>query len=173
MGVTGEAGGAGEHATVAMDRNGGRHLRRLRSDAGWSDPEQREVFLTHLIMTCNVTGAAAKLGLRTWGAYKWRNKDPEFRARWDAAIEEGRQRLWGELLAEASRSLKPLPVPDGDAPPADTVLAIALLKLHRESVVQPGGSKRRHRAPVSADELRAIIFTKLQEKRKELTGDGG
>ena len=48
----------------------------------------REIFLTTLRDTCNVSASAraAKMGRRT--VYDWRDADPEFAAAWDEAEEE-------------------------------------------------------------------------------------
>lgn len=157
---------------IGVDPHGGRQVRKLRKDAGWTDPAKQEVFLAHLAMTCNVTEAAACIKLSRRNGYMLRRNDAEFRARWDAAIDEGRLRLWGELLAQASREMKPLSVSpgDGDALPVDTKLALDLLKLHAAGRAPFGGFKAPHRPPMSADELRIVIFQKLQDKRRELGG---
>lgn len=151
----------------------GRQLRRLRSDASWSDPAKREVFLAHLAMTCNVRDASAKAKLKSNHGYVLRRRDPEFRARWDAAIDEGRERLWGMLLAQAMRELEPVPVleGEGETPLPDPTLALSLIKLHAAGVVRTNGRKAEWRAPMTADALRVLVFEKLQDKRRELTRD--
>lgn len=167
---------------IALASNG-RQTRKLRTNASWTDPDKQNDFLAHLAMTCNVTESAASAGLTSRHVgYKLRMSDADFRARWDAAIDEGRQRLWGELLALASKAIAPLPVPsegDADPPPPDPSLAIGLLKMHAGTKPvgagwgrAPGAGKAPRRIPMSADELRALIFEKLSAKNRELGGNG-
>lgn len=159
---------------IVTNARGRRQTRKLPRNAKWSDPAKRDAFLAHLAMTGNVTESAALVRLRKRGAYEQRDANPEFRARWEAAIDEVRQSLWGGLLAEASRRLNPVPVSrsECEARPVDPGLALDLLKLHAAGKISPRGVKPRHRVPMSADELRVLIFEKLQDKRKELKGDG-
>jgi hypothetical protein len=49
-------------------------------------PEQREVFLENLINTGNVTKSALNAGIRKSVVYAMRRDDPEFAARWEAAL---------------------------------------------------------------------------------------
>lgn len=210
---------------IGRTSTGRRQIRGIRRDASWSDPEMRALFLARLAATCNVSASAAALGLNHSGAYALRMRDPEFRAQWDAALDEARDRLWMLLLRHATQGLQS-PSEDGDmedediedgdvegqrsgptvgreteagagetgpgetgsgetgatkaqaaaraAPPTvpDTALALSLLRLH-----QDGWSRRKlkadtRRMPLSADELRVLIFNKLSVRNKELGGDG-
>ena len=58
-------------------------------------------FLDALSRGVSVGGAAKEAGFSYGFAYKWRQADPEFAARWQEAYEEGTDRLEDEALRRA------------------------------------------------------------------------
>ena len=63
--------------------------------------ERRAVFLHHLKQGYTITGAARAAGTLQMTAYKARAADPEFKAQWDEALEEGLDRLEDEVVRRA------------------------------------------------------------------------
>lgn len=63
--------------------------------------EKKKKFLELFRQTGNVTTAAEAIGLNRATPYKWREKDPEFAAAWDMAVEEAADRLEQEAWRRA------------------------------------------------------------------------
>ncbi len=63
----------------------------------------QRAFLLHLAKTANVTASAKTAGVSTSPVYALREKSPDFRSQWLAALCEGYARLEADLLAEALR----------------------------------------------------------------------
>jgi hypothetical protein len=91
-------------------------------------PAKREAFLAALVETANVAGAARTVGLPPCSPYKLRAKDADFRAAWEAALEEAYSRLELMLLRRATFG----ETCDGPATPKiSTTFAMALLRHHQ------------------------------------------
>lgn len=63
--------------------------------------DKQRLFLETLRATCNVTLAAAAVGMHRDNLYRWRKRDPEFRAEWHNAVEEAIDLLEAELHRRA------------------------------------------------------------------------
>lgn len=74
-------------------------LRAPKQDA-WTD-ELRQLFLTTLSLTCNVTQASRTVGKSPQGAYRLRRREATFRRDWRRALAEGYARLEVEMLERA------------------------------------------------------------------------
>jgi hypothetical protein len=134
----------------------------IRSTGGrWSD-EAEAVFLDHLAASCNVAAAADACGFSCAAVYKRRRRDPAFARRWQAALEQGAQRLNALLLQRAIEALEGF-APDPDTPiPEMTVKdALAILGHHRREVEGGPRSRRQWARPRSLDEMRDSILAKL------------
>lgn len=88
----------------------------------------RTYFLDHLVITSNVTASARAAGVAPSRAYKTRQEDPDFAARWAVALAQGYENLEMELLGflrnpQAEHKM-------------DVANAIRLLTLHRQTVAQ-------------------------------------
>lgn len=59
-------------------------------------PKRVEAFLAALCDGLSVTAACAQAGIGRRSAYDWRDGDPDFKGAWDAAVEEGTDRLEDE-----------------------------------------------------------------------------
>ena len=88
---------------------------------------KREAFLTALVETANVAGAARSVGLPECSPYHLRRKDSDFGMAWDAALDEAYSKLEMMLLRRATYG----EACDGaDAPAISTSFALALLRHH-------------------------------------------
>ncbi len=72
---------------IGRRAGGGVQLRKA-SPTAWTVERQQE-FLAELAGTCNVTASARAAGVSEKTAYRRRALDPEFRAAWDAAQDQG------------------------------------------------------------------------------------
>lgn len=92
------------------------------------DRHWRTRFLDNLVATSNITAAAKEASISPSRAYRMRRDDPEFAAKWQAALAEGYQNLEMELLCYLRN-----PSPEHKM---DVANAIRLLTLHRQTVAQ-------------------------------------
>lgn len=86
--------------------------KRAPAFAKWRAP-----FLEALGNSANVRAACQRVGIGRPTAYLWRNKDPEFRAQWETAIEDACDILEAEAWKRARGT--------------SDLLLIFLLKAHR------------------------------------------
>lgn len=97
-----EAGGAKARRKNVLgwrpDRSEILKVQVRRTKAGWTKA-RRQQFLEELAMTCNVTRAAALVGMSLPGAYALRRRDAEFALLWERAIDAGSERLREMVLA--------------------------------------------------------------------------
>lgn len=63
---------------------------------------KKDQFLDILEQTANVTRAAEAIGMARRYMYEIREKDPEFKAKWDKAVELGTDALEDEAIRRAS-----------------------------------------------------------------------
>lgn len=109
--------------------------RQARSDA-FSKAKQT-VFLDALTETANVRQSAERAGVSYASAYRWRRTKPEFRARWERALEDGYAALEAGLLErarEAVGEIAPGEHADRLIAPMDAKLAFALLQNHERKL---------------------------------------
>lgn len=90
------------------------------------DRHWRTRFLDHLVATSNITAAAREANVSPSRAYRTRRSDPEFAAKWQAALVDGYENLEMELLGYLRN-------PSAETR-MDVANAIRLLTLHRQSV---------------------------------------
>jgi hypothetical protein len=137
--------------------NRGLHVRRRRHN--YFAKARREVFLEHLAATCNVTASAAAAGISVSAVYVHRMKDPEFRALWGDAIEQGYARLEAALIERAARAEERIrlrgdkEVSGPDAPAEiDWDKAMQLLRHHQRGLAgrTPDNRARPLRVPIEA-----------------------
>lgn len=154
---------------IARGSTGALQTRRSRGAHSWHDPRKQEAFLVELAATANISRSAAAAKLRTTGGYTYRQQNPVFRARWDAALIEGVARVRA-LLMEAAEAEAAVPRrPDGEIDRLaleryNPRTAMALIKMHGPTA--DGEALGRGRpVPRSADELRAVIRERLEQVR--------
>jgi hypothetical protein len=130
--------------------------------------KRQRTFLEHLAATCNVTASAAAAGVSFSAVYRCRMRDPEFRAAWKEALEQGYALLEAALLERAMRLGARIPVSgdlqvDGpDAPQeVDWDKGLELLKNHQRRIA---GTTETGRAPtrVSIEEVAAKLIGKMK-----------
>jgi hypothetical protein len=64
-------------------------------------PEKKAKFLSVLAEGGSVTQAARAIGVARKNVYEWRNKDEQFKADWDDAVEQGTDCLEDEAVKRA------------------------------------------------------------------------
>jgi hypothetical protein len=102
----------------------------------------KRAFLEALAETSNVSAAAARVNVPTRTVYRLKREDPEFAARWLAALREGFDNLQMELLGYLRD-----PQPKRKM---DVAAALRLLSAHRETV-------ERERALRDDDDEQAVL----------------
>ena len=106
-GMTGKAGmtGTAGQRSAGSERiipNTNRRLQVSRTRRKLFGKARQEAFLEHLAATCNVTASAAAADICVGSVYRERMRNPEFRAAWGQALEQGYARLEAALLARAA-----------------------------------------------------------------------
>lgn len=134
----------------------------------------REIFLTQLAQTSNVTAAARKARADTAKVYKARRSEPEFFRKWMEALAEGYDNLEMDLL----RRLRTGELTGGGPAKVhrkyDNAIALRLLSAHRESVSRQKAIRAEH----DEDAVIASINDKLEAIRqrqasRKAAGGGG
>ena len=89
-----------------MGPGNGRPVQRRAARAnGWTKA-RRAAFLAELAASCNVVRAHEAAGMASSGVYRLRQRDPEFAAQWQAALEIGYERLETALVLLQSSTLQ-------------------------------------------------------------------
>ena len=122
-----------------------------------------ERFLEELAQTSNVSAAAAAAGIEVGRIYRLRRAEPEFAARWYAALAEGYDNLEMELLGRLRAGKKGKDKEDG----FDTAAALRCLAAHRESVAREKGRR------TLAEEVITIESINAKIDRLRLAGEAG
>ena len=76
--------------------NGKLQVKRVRESC-WT-ARKRGIFLDHLAATGNVTASAAAAGMHKRNAFALRQRDAQFAAEWDAALDTCEARLEAKLI---------------------------------------------------------------------------
>lgn len=96
------------------------------------DRRWRSIFLDTLAETSNVSEAARRAGVNPSRAYKVRREEPQFRAKWNAALLEG----YAHLELETLHRLRMGVDAGKEERKFDIANALRLLTFHRESVAR-------------------------------------
>ena len=120
----------------------------------------RSLFLDYLGESSNVSESARKADINPSRAYKVRREEPEFAAKWLAALSEGYVHLEMEVL----RRLREGDLKTDSAEKYDFANAIRLLSAHRDNAAQAQAAQRN----VSAAEVRASIDYKVNAIRQQV-----
>lgn len=144
---------------------GARPQMREASAANWTKAKEAE-FLAVLAETCNVSRAClvAEVGLTS--AYRRKRLNAAFRAAWLEALSIAYQRLELVLLERAFNGTEKIvrrkDGSDETMREYSNQLGMALLKLHRDTVVEAAPEN----FPEDIKEVRARLVSKFQRLRK-------
>mgnify|MGYP002777883109 CR=1 FL=1 len=150
--------GAGQELIV---RGGnGRFLQVARAKLDSFTPRLEQRFLTALKGSCNVLAACRATGLKPATVYAHRKRWPAFADAWDAAIEEGYDRLSAALVASAGAMLGDTDMePDASLSVTSVAEALQVLSLYKSR--KEGRSFGKRPRPRTLDEVRGSILQKL------------
>tara|TARA_A100001037_G_scaffold255092_1_gene240513 strand:- start:6435 stop:6836 length:402 start_codon:yes stop_codon:yes gene_type:complete len=96
----------GLHQALGYRPEQDRSIRGNSRIAAAGRPRKKKIFLETLVETVNVTLACRQAGIPRRTAYDWRETDPAFAARWDAALNEGIDLLEAELHKRAFKGVE-------------------------------------------------------------------
>jgi hypothetical protein len=141
-------------------------------DGRWSASAEKR-FIDALADHGNISRAAQAAGFSTQAIYSRRRRYADFREKWEAAKECGRERIDTLLIEAATGTLDPdaFDVPEG-VPKVTIAEAIAILRLHHASekgLLSGGGRRRREHHPpkvATNDEVRAALAKAIAVYRK-------
>jgi hypothetical protein len=168
--------GEGEEPRAVVTNRPGGGVQEVRTRRKLFGKERRQIFLGHLAATCNVMRSAAAAGVTVQCVYQRRMRDAEFRAEWQAALEQGYARLEAMLIAHAagegpveidgSLDLGPPLTGDGKF---DKDLALHLLREHKKGLA---GIGNKGAAPRGADwsEVEAHFVGRLKALKERIGG---
>lgn len=135
----------------------GQPLRKVRWTVG-----MRRTFFAHLAAHCNVTAAAAAIGLTPAEVHDRRRRHQPFAAEWDQAIAAGmallEMRLIGRVLAETDDGTK---ADSPDPEPIDWDHAIKLYTVHRAQRGTRHGQRDPSPTVATPEQTNAAILRKL------------
>jgi hypothetical protein len=126
-----------EDGESEIGRGNGRKVQQRRARRNAFNKARRQTFLRHFAATCNVTASAAAAGVGLSTVYVRRNADPQFRAAWAAAQDQGYVALEAALVQRALDAARAVE-PDEQAANANYHIpfkeALALLQHHGRSL---------------------------------------
>lgn len=153
---------------IGPQHNGPVQRRKPRVN-GWTKA-RREAFLTELARSCNVVRAHEAAGMGSSGAYRLRQRDPEFAKQWQAALEIGYERLEAALLRRAIEAVDAIKLDETKEQVEKMTVAeaTALLRLHRASVErgQASGRRQSQRRVATQQEVDAILLRRIQMAKR-------
>ena len=123
---------------------------KKRAKRDWSKAKERK-FLQALLATCNVSEAVRQSGVPMTVVYRRRKMDAGFRARWNETLAGAYAQLELVLLERAFNGTeKTFTRADGSEERTREYpnhIALRLLQMHRDTVVETESDKRRHGSP--------------------------
>lgn len=149
--------------------NCNRRLQKRRKRHNLFGKRRRAIFLEHLAATCNVQASAAAAGVAVSTVYANRMRDADFRADWQAALEQGYARLEAALIERAMRGerreIKGDRIVEGPDSPAeiDWEKGMELLRHHQRGLMGTARHNPAHmpkRAPI--DRVTEKLVRKLR-----------
>ena len=165
-----------EHRVV---RGGDGRLRRVRVRSIEIGARKRRLFLDHLAATSNAVASARVAGANIRSFYRLRERDPDFAADWDAALDHAEPRLDGKLIVYAETRGKTQAragVDEGegdDLEGFDPELALQILSLHRQRRADRTGRRRGPKPRVATrEEVEAAVLKVLDKLEKRLAREG-
>ncbi|MDB5681764.1 MAG: hypothetical protein JWO16_1569 [Sphingomonas bacterium] len=162
----------GEELVVRGTR--GRRTQIARARLKQWTPRTEARFLAALAACCNVKAACRAVGMSQAAAYNHYARWPDFEKRWEAALEEGFERLELALFDHAGRAFAAVDYPpDMAMPPVTFDQAIQLLGLHQSRVHKIGKrpGRKRHYARTSEEVFESLAH-KLDRVEKNIRAGG-
>ncbi len=123
-------------------------------------------FIEELAQSSNVAAAAAVSGLSTGQVYTLRRTDPDFAARWYAALAEGYDNLEMDLLARLRDGRLEEIDADGKPRKFDFATALRCLNAHRDNVSREKGRRTLAEETATIESINAKIDS-LRARAKE------
>jgi hypothetical protein len=163
---------AGEELVVRGTN--GRRTQIARARLKQWTPRTEARFLAALAACCNVAAACRAVGMSQAAAYNHYARWPDFEKRWEAALEEGFERLELALFDHAGRAFEAVDYPpDMAMPPVTFDQAIQLLGLHQSRVHKIGKrpGRKRHYARTSEEVFESLAH-KLDRVEKKIRAGG-
>jgi hypothetical protein len=143
-------------------------------DTNWTKPKE-EAFFFELGQLCNVAKALERAGLGDAGwALHRKRKDPEFEARFDAAIAQGFAHLELEMLERARHGDdRPEPATEAERKLRETATStgLHLLRIYQSRVKGAKAAVSAQR-PMRGAKLRDALEARLAEISRRLGGQG-
>ncbi len=145
--------------------------KRARKRAAWTVLKKAK-FLASLAATSNVSASARACRMSESAVYRLRQRSPEFRAEWQAALREGYARLELMMLERAMHGTQKPVFHGGQQVGVVTEYsdrqAMTLLTLHRTAVMGDAPAATQQSDPA---EVRQRILDKLAEMGRRLGDD--
>lgn len=139
-----------------------RPLQRRKPRSNAVTKAQRETFLEELAASCNVRTSAALADINLSTLYRWRERNAEFRARWERALDQGYAGLEAALLEQAhaaARAEGPHSERSSVVGGMDAKLAFSILQNHQ---------RYRGRGPGEAEPRRSDLNVAVERLEKAL-----
>lgn len=142
--------------------SGGRWQQIARARATQWTPRVEADFLRVLATSCNVSAACRAVGRSASSAYAHRNRWQSFAERWDAAIEQGYDRLSMALTAAAGAMLGDADfVPEPGLTGMTVDAALQLMRLHHARITGEGRRPGRQRQPMPIEAIHAAVLRRV------------
>ncbi|MCF8473089.1 MAG: hypothetical protein K9G26_00215 [Emcibacter sp.] len=129
----------------------------LNTSKRWSSKKE-DLFLEVLQQTGNVSVATAKAGLDRSLVYRRRNTEPEFREKWQNAMDQAldylEEYLWDKAMGKELND-------NHEGRVVDEKIAIFLLKAHRPEIFGDGKKRRDTNEKLREQSPRSRLLKKL------------
>lgn len=126
--------------------------------------DRKKAFLARFATTCNTAESARAAGVPISTVYTCRMADPEFRAQYAAALEQGYAMLEAEMVRRATAAAKSGFQPDRDSEAAlasmDPKMALQLLQMHGRNKELGLGNSRPRRSDI--EQARARLEKRMR-----------
>lgn len=149
---------------------GGPQMTRRLGGKGRFDPSTRQRFLDSLCLSCNVTMAAAHVGISLPTVYRAKHHDPVFAEQWREALDQGLERLEAQVIEHGGAGVALEPADpdralDDPATPPPFDFDKAMRALQHFAKQRAGIARKPGRPAATAAETDAAIMGFLDRMR--------
>lgn len=152
---------------AVLGPNGKLQVKKVRERC-WT-ARRRGDFLAHLAATGNATASAKAAGMHVRSAFALRQRDPQFAAEWEAALDTCQARLEAKLIVYAETKGETKGDEEDELAGFDPKLAMQTLALLRD---RPGRRQRRRGGPLprtaTREETEAAVLKLLKKLKRRL-----